>query len=523
MKKFIPFLLLILIIASCVKFDKLGMPTWESEYQINILNDTYDVNQIADFDSALYVQNNVLRFRTSLADSVYYDDVTIQHPMAKHVSISLNSLSDDISQLNGMQTIVPTFSIQPLQEDVPNYDEFQEITFDTAEIKFTITNNTDIYMGNYPDDPLMLSLINRNTGEMFFQFIVEGNIPPHSVHTSVLDFAGYTFPNSLTLELSGGSIGSNGETITVDTSQQIDIGIELLDFKIRHVIAHIPYQELSEQTITQDLSIVFPQIIGDFSLASNSSINFKISSPIPARSVIKLVSVGINGEKDTLKVNGSIPTIYNISGITDTTFYSSNSNLNDLLTLLPERFDMIINPAVGDTTDTIYSISNTDMTKMGITIDTDMNLDANCWVVPRNEDKPKITATNVEDFDKNKFEGFVNGGIKLNFDNRLGSEVGLDLLASNNRENLDNFDKIIHPDTTDVTIFSIPVIVSGKDSIDFVIKKKDLEVFVPDSVYIVPRLKLISDESSPLQNGIDVRAKVHMKIRVSKDLLPSGN
>ncbi len=519
MKKFIWLILLILLTVSCVKFDKLGMPIWDTEFQVNILNDSYDVNQVADYDSSLYVENNVLRFRTTLSDSVSYNDVTIQHPVEKSVSVSLSSLSEDLEQYNGTQTVVPTFHIDPLQEDVPNYNEFQEITFGAAQIKFTIRNQSDIYLGNFPDDPLIISLKNRNTGALVYQYFVEENIPPQSDHIAILDLTNYTFPNTLALQLEGGSIGSDGEVITVDISQYVEIILELLDFKIKHVIAHIPYQELSDHTITKPLSITFPQIIGSFDIASNSSINFNISSPIPATTYLKLISVSPDGESDTLKVNGAYPTIYNVAGVTDTTFYSSNSNLNDLLTLLPEKFIMILHPAVGDSTDNIYEINSDDMTKMTVTIDTDLNLNADCWVIPRDDNNPRITASNTESFTENQYKGFINGGLKLKFDNRTGTQLGLDLLAATGREYLNDFDKIVNPDTSNVTIFSIPVIVTGKDSVDFVINKEDLEVFLPDSVFIVPRIKLISQASEPLANGLDIQAKVHMKVRISKDLL----
>ncbi len=523
MKKLILFLFVILLLQSCVKFDKLGMPSWEAEYQVNVLNDTYTVNQIADEESLLYVQNDVLRFKNTIADSVSYSNVHIDHPMEKSVTISLGNLSDEISQLNGQTTVVPTFNIEPLQEDIPNYNEFEEITFNTAQIKFTIDNNTDIYLGNYPENPLMLSLLNKESGAMVYQYIVEQNIPPHSSLTSVLDLSGYTFPNSLKLQLEGGSIGSNGETITIDTSQNLGITIALLDFSIRHVRAHIPYQELPEQTITQYLSITFPHIDGTFSLTSQSSINFVINSSLPGETSMKLISVGQNGEKDTLKVNGEIPVLTITPGETNITFYSDNSNLNELLTLLPERFDMIVNPSVGDTTDTIYDIYSDEQISYRITIDTDINIDADCWIIPRSDDKPNITATDVSQLNDTNVDNFISGGFKMKFDNQTGIQLGMDILVSGNRENLDDFDKVLNPDTTQVTLFSIPVIKTGKDSIDFVIKRRDLDVFIPDSVYAVPRIKLISAADSPLANGINVKAKLYIKLLVNKDILSSSN
>ncbi len=522
MKKLILLGFFMLILFSCVKFDKLGMPSWEAEYQVNILNDSYTVNQIAENESLLYVQNDVLRFKNTLSDSVAYTDVTIDHPVEKDISISLGDLSNEISQLDGQTTIVPPFNIQPLQKIIPDYNEFEEITFKSAQIKFTINNNTDIYLGNYPDNPLMLSLLNKNTGAIVYQFIVEQNIAPHSAFAQIMDLSGYTFPNSLKLQLEGGSIGSNGEIITIDTSQDIQIGIALLDFGIEHVRAHIPYQQLPQQSITQYLSITFPYINGDFALTSDSSISFDINSILPGQSVMKLVSVGQNGETDTLKINGEFPTLSVNPGDTNITYYASNSNLNHLLSLLPTRFDMIIEPSVGDTTDTIYDIYSDNQMSYQITIDTDINVDANCWIIPRKDNAPRITADDVSQFNDKNLDNFISGGIKMKFDNQTGIQLAMDLLASNDRENLDNYDKILNPDTTKVTLFSIPLIKTGKDSIDFIINNSDLKVFEPDSVYIVPRIKLISTATEPIANGISVIAKTHIKLLMNKDIMDNG-
>lgn len=521
MKKLILlFLLIILLMLGCSKFDNLGMPSWNVEYQVNFLNDSYDVNNVAEFDSSLYVQDNELYFHTDISDSIYFDDVHIEYPEEKFVSVNLGDLYPDLEPLNG-QTLdnVPPFNLVTLQRDIPDYNEFQEITFETARLKYTFENNTDVYIGDYPSNPITISLFDRDANENVFQYVVEGNIAPHDSLSTIIDLSGYTFPNTLRMQIEGGSRGSGGEPVTVDVSQELVIGLEILDIKISHVIAQIPYQELPETHVIQNLDISFPHIDGNFALNSNSEIKFKINSILPSYSLVKLVAIGENNNTDTLKVNGEFPYIQASVGESDTTFYSYNSNLNDLLSILPEKFVLYLTSSVGDSSNTLYEINNTDMVSYDIGITTNANIDADCWLIPKSGDVPNVSVSNVEDFDINKYNSFNNGGLKLFFDNKTGIQLGMDLLLSNDRNSFSEFSDVLQPDTSRVTIFSIPVITANKDSVDILIQKSDLNVLLGDSLYVVPRVRLISSGNEPFANGIDIKGKLHINILLNKDIM----
>ena len=521
MKNLILLLLVALVLVwGCSKFDNLGMPSWNVEYHVNFLNDSYDVNNVAEFDSALYVENDELYFQMDIGDSVYFDDVHIEYPDEKFVTVTLGDLSTDLDGLDG-QTLpnIQPFDLVTLQQDIPDYSEFQEITFESAQLKYTFENNTDIYIGDFPLKPIMISLLNRDSGSIIYQYAVEDSIPPHTTLTTVLNLSGYTFPNRLMMQIEGGSAGSGGASVTVDTSQELQIGLQIEDIKISHVIAQIPYQELPETSAIQHLDISFPHIDGDFAINSNSEISFNVNTILPSHSLIKLIAIAEDGQRDTLKVNGEFPYLQTSTGESDTTFYSSNSNLNNLLTLLPETFMLYVTPSVGDSSGTMYEINNTDMVSYNIGITTNLNIDANCWIIPKSGDAPSISASNVTDFDVSKYDSFNNGGIKLYFNNKTGIQLGMDLLLANERSTFTEYSDVLQPDTSKVTMFSIPLMTAGQDSVDISIEKSDLDVLLGDSLYVVPRIHLISASDAPFANGIDIKGKLHVNILINKDIM----
>ena len=150
-----------------------------------------------------------------------------------------------------------------------------------------------------------------------------------------------------------------------------------------------------------------------------------------------------------------------------------------------------------------------------------MALEADSWAVPQKNGKPRITTTDTKEFTQEFFDTFQEGNITFNYLNTTGISLSSDIMIAKDSIYLDEFLDFENPDTNNVSIFTIPFLdenATEGDTVEIIISQNDLEFFLGDSVYIVPKFKLKS-EGSTFSGGISLIGELDLKLNIGEHLM----
>jgi hypothetical protein len=519
--KLLLFFIIIMVLLSCSLPDKFGIPSWTSSYNLKILNDSWEVSELATDDSTLVMDGETLTFHSFINDNAAVGNFQIDSPEPKETSITLGEINPDLIALEGQ--VVPNiepFEIVPVTKQFSEFEEFQEVTFSQGVFKLTIDNQTSVVLGNQPDSPLQAVLSNYVTGETILSQEHPQDILPFQSSLVTFPIAGITVPNTVEVKIIGGSKGSNGESVLVDPSESIELLLELDDIKASHAIATIPYQEIDAVTDMQTVETNYPHIIGDFSIAGASRMELQWTCPVPVHSVLIIQAMG--SETMELRMNdGSYPTIDYMPGDGVTTFYNTECNLNQFLSVLPEHFEYTLQPFVGNDSGIFYEISSSDEVNMKIDFHADLNLEADCWIIPQTNGAPKTSVVQTSDFTQEMFDAFRQGGFMLEYINETGSEAGVDILVST--QDFVTFEEVMNPDMETIRMLHVPRLENSQDNtfqqLDIVLNHEDLQPLLADSVFIATRLQFLSEADAPLQNGLSLKGEIFLELLFSQELI----
>lgn len=536
-KKVLP-ILFILFLIGCSIPDEFGIPSWTTQFRLVFLHDTYDAEAIADTVGSFIANGDTLQFYESTEDFQTVGDIEIEDTEIKNTYFVLGDfVPPEIAALNGLSVTdlpnypnftIPSFTIIKIFEP---FDEYEEIKFMEGFLELTITNNTVFWLGDAEDgNPLVIDVLN-GSGESLIENVIFPDIEPEGgIGSQMIDLqTGEPFPNEIQLQLTGeGDVTENASAI-IDTSAAIQLNIQIIDIQADWVTqAHIPSQEIEIISGYIEADLLHPEIVEEDSFCFNgySAIIFNIASPITAMTAFELVSKK-SGVEVPLVHNEGEPININISeGLTEFILTSENYNINEMLQIIPDGFDYEFNTLIGDNT-VIDSLNHADSIGVNIEIVADVQIktfeEEGIWIIPLENGEIEISEEDVADFDEAIYNAFKYGRVIFKYWNTSGMELGFDLLVSDDStyvlEEIFNFE---NPDSTKVQMFRVPLMEETTDSTygeyELNITQNQLDFFLADSVYIVPRINISSDGEQPWTGGITIQGDLSIEVFISSEL-----
>ena len=162
------------------------------------------------------------------------------------------------------------------------------------------------------------------------------------------------------------------------------------------------------------------------------------------------------------------------------------------------------------------------MIETEIIMEAQLDIEADCWVIPIDGDGyPRVEKIDTEDIGQTEIDAFINAKLTLNYINTLGFNTGAKILISQQR--MDDLTELINPDTTLFTIINVPNIIQSAgpemEQVEIEITQRNLEFFRGDSVFVIPKIQLFSEEGTPLSGSIEFQALIELEIEISSGLM----
>jgi len=328
--------------------------------------------------------------------------------------------------------------------------------------------------------------------------------------------------DSLHVVISAVSTDSEDEFRTVNSNDEFEVNITVSELEFAYVSGILQPQEQDPITGSSEIEVEYPYINGSFELVGYSEIVFNLFSPVPAEMEIDITSYNDEGEVAYLRELGSneLPVIDIPQGNSQIVISTDNYNINDLISILPDSINYAIYPTVGDPNE-VFEYTAGDSVLADIEINSILDIVADCWLIPKNkEGKPDVQSVDVKDFEQQHIDAFQHAILTMNYNNTLGMDTAAKILIS--EQKAEDFTELTNPDTTLFKIIEVPLLTqttsSSPNEIQIEVLQSDLEYFVADSVFIIPKIQLLSDEGSPLSGSIHLNAKVEVEFEVSSGL-----
>jgi hypothetical protein len=535
-KKVLP-ILVILFLIGCSIPDEFGIPSWTTQFRLIFLHDTYDAEAIADTVGSFVANGDTLQFYESTEDFQTVGDIEIEDTEIKNTDFVLGDfVPPEIAVLNGLPVSnLPNYPFITIPFGIIKtfdpFDEYEEIKFMEGFLELTITNNTVFWLGDSLDgNPLIIDVLDGN-GEPLVENVVFLDIAPEGgAGSQMINLqTGEPFPNEIQLQLTGeGDITENASAI-IDTSASIQLDIQIINIQADWVTqAMIPSQEIEIISGYIEADLPQPVIVEEDSFCFNgySAIIFNIVSPAPAVAVFELVSKKSGVEVPLVHNEGDSITINITEGLTEFMLTSENYNINEMLQIIPDGFDYEFNTLIGDNT-VIDSLNHADSIGVDIAIIADVQIytfeEEGIWIIPLENGEIEISEEDVADFDEAIYNAFKYGKVIFKYWNTSGMELGFDLLVSDDSTNvLEEVFNFENPDSTKVQMFRVPLMEITTDSTygeyELNITQEQLDFFLADSVYIVPRINISSEGAQPWTGGITIQGDLSIEVFISSEL-----
>jgi len=536
-KKVLPILFIIIVIGCSIP-DEFGIPSWTTQFRLVFLHDTYDAEAIADtVGSFIASGDTLLQFYESIEDFQTVDDIDIEDTEIKNTSFDLEDIaSQEIIDLDGSPVTdlpnypdftIPSFNIIKIFEP---FDEYEEIKFMEGFLELTITNNTVFWLGDAEDgNPLIINVLDGNSEPLIENVIFPDIEPEGGIGSQMIDLQEQSFPNEIQLQLSGrGDVTENSSAI-INISATIQLDIQIIDIQADWVTqAMIPSQEIEIISGYIEADLPQPAIVKEDSFCFNgySEIIFTVVSPISAVAAIELVSKKSDVQVPLVHNEGDSIIIEILQGTTVDTLSSEHYNINEILQIIPDGFDYELNTLIGDNT-IIDSLNHADEIGVNIEIIADVQIwtfeEEGIWIIPLENGEIEITEEYVEEFDQAIYDAFIEGTVIFKYWNTSGMELGFDLLVSDDSTNvLEEVENFENPDSTKVQMFRVPLMEETTDSTygeyELNIAQDQLDFFLADSVYIVPRINIRSEGAKPWTGDITIQGDLVIDLFISSEL-----
>lgn len=266
MKRVLPYLFLLGIFAACKPDPK--VPKWDVDVLSPLVHSRLEISDMVP-DSNMQVSKDgliSLVYRTQLTElkpdeivkplsqefentinlqNINLGDRTIENFVTLgQLAKGGSPIGQYIIQNNGNQTGVPAFpNMGPKSFNVNATQYFQTVTLSSGTIDLSITNGLPVDLTN-----ISFNLDNKNSGSTIFSQNI-ASLPAGNTYTTSINLSSTTIEGQLKAILATfDSPGSNGNVVTVDTSDRITVVLSLKDLKPTSATAIFPDQTLANDT-----------------------------------------------------------------------------------------------------------------------------------------------------------------------------------------------------------------------------------------------------------------------------------
>lgn len=357
-------------------------------------------------------------------------------------------------------------------------------------------------------------IIERN-GEVFLDVELENAVLGKGVNT--LDSL-MVRVEAFTIDTSDAPEGDRYRELYHSDYIEFFTNVDELTFEYLKATVYEEEQEVIDGV--KEIEIEYPDIEGDLEFVGESSVKILVDTPLPATLKLKLVSENYKGEQVKLDEKGysGLPVFSLEPGLNQIIFDSEEFNINEMLSILPDKFVYQLYPVIGDST-VIFEYYKGDMMVFNVSIESDISLYADCWVVPSEDNLPKNQNIDSSDFEEKYYNAIKNAKLKVQYTNSTGMTQAAKILLGDKK--FLHFDDVYNPKPV-ITILDIPFLDITADTLKTMyvnVEQDDLVHFLADSVFVVPKLKLVSDGETPFSGEIYMNAVIEVILEISQDLI----
>ena len=210
------------------------------------------------------------------------------------------------------EVVVDSVALVPQQKSI-SFDSFTSATIDSGFIDVKIKNNLFIPLGA----PIYVDITN-SIGTELFQLVWNSEIAAGDSSTVSHNVSGMTLPGDMLVEVSGTSNGSQGEPVTVSTSDlssTFTINILARNFMVTEANAVVPSQAIID---TSFITINPSETIVEEAIISQGELDISVTNnlPLTGNILLHIPSLYFESTDSTLKVNfiletgiSSLPTV----------------------------------------------------------------------------------------------------------------------------------------------------------------------------------------------------------------------
>ncbi|MDP8201122.1 MAG: hypothetical protein P9M11_03160 [Candidatus Tenebribacter burtonii] len=413
-----------------------------------------------------------------------------------------------------------------LDEDVTIYQA--TLSYDDQNITIDIANDIDLDMVATVYIEKLTLPTNAESFTYTMNIPASGGFGQTSYVTEIINIDGailgdgITLLDSLKIIIDAITADTGDDYRKINSSDVFDIQTTIDELEFAYFQGILDPREQDEVTGDEVIDIDYPYITGEFAIAGYSEIRFVVDTSVPAMLTIDLNSINSDGDIEQLvDINGEIPILDITGGGTIVVLSSDEYNINEFISILPDSVWYTIYPIIGDS-ENMIEYNQGDVIETEIIIEAQLDIEADCWVIPKDGDgNPRVEKIDTEDIGQTEIDAFLNAKLTLNYINTLGFDTGVKILIS--QQKTDDFTELINPDTTLFTIINVPNIIQstgpGMEQVEIEITKHDLEFFRRDSVFVIPKIQLFSEEGTPLSGSIELQALIELEIEISSGLM----
>lgn len=416
-------------------------PDWEVPLTIPITNTTYTAAQLADdFSELKILDDNALGFSLiDQIDTVFINDLAIANQKSFSSSVEVGNFTLNIDETVRDSTInlgliwppaqqntgavipIPAFSFNQMTIDELTFDEFEYIDIVSGVATISITNRFPFPLG-----PLNVIIRDSNQNliaQIYFADIIESG----NTASQIVDLAGMQISNELEAEISGQSVGTNGENVLIDPDDDILFQVEFGELTISRARAIIkPIDIYTSETI---------ELLEDYYIASaivkSGELHITLKNNIPLA-----ISLSLEFPEITTHLGTNLQKSYEIPSGSEV---NSNLDLSGFRITLPQQsreFTVLVNAHFENDGSAFTEISHQDHIEYSFQINNFSVRYFRGIVAPTTLEIPSTT-TQVDlpsDLDRLQFQ---NARLTLNFHNRIDFPLNLsiDLKGSNTNGN----------------------------------------------------------------------------------------
>lgn len=317
-------------------------------------------------------------------------------------------------------------------------------------------------------------------------------------------------------------------TITATDKYHVTTEMSSVEFDYVRGVIKPQEQDLISEEVTIDVDYPEVEEGADFMFVGESSIKINVmtgESFIPGTMTIYARAFSQSGDMvELIDSESGNPPLVIIPPETefDIEFSSEEYNINELLSILPERIEFDVDVQIGNgASEVVYNRG--DLLETIISIESTLALASEAWVIPTDNGEISINEEEIE-LSENEYDAFQSASLTITYKNTTGLNVAADILMAENKADIAQ--EIYHynnADTTKVNLIRIPMLeettAEETKELNIDILQKDLSYFLSDYTYLSSRLKLVSEGTQPLSGGVEMLVKAEIVIKISQSLL----